>query len=312
MSWPTRTWTQDGWKDFKTPAPTPKGLEHIPGWEDHANVIQRGVEASDDLDHLGLPEDLQTVQVNAATIWDIANNPLYEAAAAAAGLPGGITFEEYITGALATVGTEEDHVAARSYLNDDGAKPWETLTPSQQALASSMREGYGKGYDFREFPDRDDIGGPDGIIRRDWGIDTGSFTGINDTLNHLHQWIRNTIITYDMFEDAPIIRRGPEGSDYGIDGDIWEHYGLDKPPAPPKEMDVNYEFNLITAKPSSKSYATPKGYPTLDMSTESIPYEDTHYAKWQTEQDKAYDKWEDKWGDTSYGEPITTTTTKEE
>jgi len=127
----------------------------------------------------------------------------------------------------------------------------------------------------------------------------------------MHEWLGKTIKTHAL-QDAPIIRRGPEGSDYGIDGDIWEHYGLDKPPAPPKEMDVNYEFNLIAAKPSSKSYATPKGYPTLDTSTESIPYEDTHYAKWQTEQDKAYDKWEDKWGDTSYGEPITTTTTKEE
>jgi len=74
---------------------------------------------------------------------------------------------------------------------------------------------------------------------------------------------------------------------------VWEHYGLDKPPAPPKEMDVNYEFNLITAKPSSKSYATPEGYPTLDVSNDNeyqtVKYDDmkdtkdTHYTRWMAE-----------------------------
>ena len=314
MAWPTRTWTKDGWKDFKQPGSTitPEGLDHIPNWRDHADVIQQGVEADEHLDHLGLPEHLQKVQINPATIWDIANNPLYEAAATAAGLPGGMTFKEYITGALAKVGTREDHAAARSYLDDDDAKPWESLTSSQQALASAMREGYGEGYDFREFPDRDDIGGPDGIIRRNWGIDTGSFPGINDTLNHLHQWIRNTIITFDMFEDVPRIREGIKGEDYGIDGDIWEHYGLDKPPAPPKSMDVNYNFNLTEALPSSVTYSTPEGYPTLDLSTESVPYKETDFARYQADQDKAYEKWEEEWGNTSYGEPIDQTTTTTE
>jgi len=95
----------------------------------------------------------------------------------------------------------------------------------------------------------------------------------------MHEWLGKTIKTHAL-QDAPIIRRGPEGSDYGIDGDIWEHYGLGKKPLPPKEMDVNYDFNLIGAKPSHRTYATPEGYPTLDTSTESIPYEDTHYARW--------------------------------
>ena len=310
MSWPTRTWTVDGWKDFKTPGPsaTPKGLPD--DWKDHKNTIDN------------------------STYWDVIENPLYEAAANAMD----IDWEQWKADSYAEIGAQEDQeVRVRTR---QGGRPTHgphassfTTTSSQyetMTVAEAVERGFGPddwGPDAQTPSDNSGLGNirgsglvtsmlrdkddEDALTSEHWGIGNlqEAVWGAADPrskyvedMNSMHEWLGKTIKTHAL-QDAPIIRRGPEGSDYGIDGDIWEHYGLDKPPAPPKEMDVNYEFNLIAAKPSSKSYTTPKGYPTLDTSTESIPYEDTHYAKWQTEQDKAYDKWEDKWGDTSYGEP---------
>ena len=303
MSWPTRTWTQDGWQDFRSPlaGSKPKGLPT--DWEDH----KKGV--------MG----------DSATFWDIIDNPLYEAAADACD----IDWDEWKADSLAKVGSKEDYKVASEYADNQtpdkykgmspvvanmlgkGSNDYGNLTPEQQAIAD-------------QFPDRQSVGGVRGYGKdraygaglggivagvlsgesgkdlRDWGINRKAFGGINKELDEMSQWLKQTIKTHSL-QDAPIIRRGPEGSDYGIDGDIWEHYGLDKPPAPPKTMDVNYDFNLLATKPSTKTYDTPSGYPQIDTSSESVPYKDTHYTKWQTEQDKAHDKWEAKWGNTSYG-----------
>ena len=290
MSWPTRTWTADGWKDFKTPG-TSKPTGFPDDWKQH--------ESSEDN----------------SSYWDVIENPLYEAAANASG----IDWQQFVDESFAEIGTElSGKTPAEGWFQDEETGLWGksisglpgTINPfgggwqEEPEYVDKYDEGYQAGLNDGTFS-FGQLGQDEDAI--DWGIDRNRFGSIAEDLDTMHEWLGKTIKTHAL-QDAPIIRRGPEGSDYGIDGDIWEHYGLDKPPAPPKEMDVNYEFNLIAAKPSSKSYATPEGYPTLDTSTESIPYEDTHYAKWQTEQDKAYDKWEDKWGNTSYGEPIITST----
>jgi len=296
MSWPTRTWTVDGWKDFKTPGPsaTPKGLPD--DWKQHKSSI----------DH--------------SNFWDVIENPLYEAAANAIGLD----WDQFVADSLAEIGSREDYAAALGYVNRsihsstaggmlapgtvfdpsyvedimlgrDPNKAWNDLTPKQQAIAENLPRGnstsdpampgamagMGLGGGVPTLMGNVnifDLAGKDYEPPRNWGIHRGKFGSIAEDLDSMHEWLGKTIKTHAL-QDAPIIRRGPEGSDYGIDGDIWEHYGLGQKPQPPKEMDVNYEFNLIAAKPSHSKYATPKGYPTLDTSTESIPYEDTHYAK---------------------------------
>ena len=267
MSWPTRTWTQDGWREF--PAPlynvTPEGLPV--GWDEHAHEMQRsGVLGYSEI------EGMSTVVVNPASFWDVMDNPIYEVAAEALGLPGGLSWTDWVAQTLTQVGSREDYEAARDYMNTPNAftaasAEWATLTPAQQAIVQGMNSSgaYGEGRADNEFPGRDS----GDTIRRQWGIDRGAFSGITNVLDDVHQWLFNTIQVFDL-SDAPIIRRGPEGSDYGIDGDIWEHYGLDRAPEAPKEMDVHYNFNLLTARPSSRTYATPKGYPELDTSTETI------------------------------------------
>ena len=275
MSWPTRTWTQDGWQDFRSPlaGSKPKGLPT--DWEDH----KKGV--------MG----------DSATFWDIIDNPLYEAAADACD----IDWDEWKADSLAKVGSEEDYKVASEYADNQttnkyegmspvvanmlgkGSNDYGNLTPEQQAIVNHFPESeptqtaqsfgpnstYPRGgyhnvqQEIRTQSDSDDGG-------RDWGIDRSTFGDINNDLDTMHHWLWQTIKTHDL-QDAPIIRRGPEGSDYGIDGDIWAHYGLDQAPEPPKEMDINYEFNLLDARPSTRTYATPTGYPQIDTSTESIP-----------------------------------------
>jgi len=330
MSWPTRTWTINGWKDFKTPG-RGKPDELFPDdWRHHKSGVDN------------------------SNYWDLIDNPLYEAAAIASG----IDWDRFVSEATAALGTKEDYQAAVNYVNDyrsssgmpgmggatafgmhfsggfggrDRDDAWDDLTPEQQAIANNLPDpsvavgGIGSMMGGNHPLGATGIGiagltmggagGPGGLLGalmgmksgdgedapKDWGFNRDAYGAIAEDLDTMYEWLTKTIKTHSL-QDMPIVDRGPQGSDYGIDGDIWAHYGLDKPPAPPKAMDVNYEFNLISAKPSTATYSTPEGYPTLDMSGESVAYGDTHYAKWQAEEDKAYDKWEAKWGDTSYGE----------
>ena len=224
MSWPTRTWTADGWKDFKTPGGgPPKGFPD--DWKDYKGSIgEDGEYLPDDSTYLGAME-----------------NPLYEVAASALEMEDDwARLQEIFAAGHTRVLESED---------------WSGEKNPRSVVDSLISDGY---------------------------LTAGKERWINQQIGAMDEYLGKTIKTHAL-QDAPIIRRGPEGSDYGIDGDIWEHYGLGQKPQPPKEMDVNYDFNLIAAKPSSKSYATPKGYPTLDTSTESIPYEDTHYARWMAE-----------------------------
>ena len=268
MTWPTRTWTQDGWQDFKSPWSDrrPEGLEDIPDWEDHVGEVERGKD-----DH-------------EATFWDVIDNPLYEAAANASD----IDWDQWVADSIADIGDyEETHTFdAEGYY--DAMDEW------------NNDEDAGRD----EKPDKDDyMTGPGYSTdddQRDWGISSGSVTKDLDTM---HDWLRQTIKTHDQ-QDAPIIRRGPQGSDYGIDGDIWEHYGLDQAPGPPAEMDINYEFNLLDAIPSTHTYATPSGFPPVDLYTESISGP-TSYDTYMDDRRAEYEAFHDpNKPATSYGEVI--------
>ena len=265
MSWPTRTWTVDGWKDFKTPG-TSKPTGFPDDWEQHESSVDN------------------------SSYWDVIENPLYEAAANASG----IDWDQFVADSSAEIGEYRDRTvtvqtSAGGGRVRTGKNTYGEAEPTYRDM--TVAEAEEAGYTSEDFVVGVATGGRDVRTGRntytktdaffvlgddededaiDWGIDRNEFGSIAEDLDTMHEWLGKTIKTHAL-QDAPIIRRGPEGSDYGIDGDIWEHYGLDKPPAPPKEMDVNYEFNLITAKPSSKSYATPTGYPQIDTSTESIP-----------------------------------------
>jgi len=279
MAWPTKTWTVNGWEDFKTPGiGPPEGLPD--DWRDH-----RGGVLGDSISY-----------------WEAINNPLYEAAANASG----IDWDRFVTESMAEIGAEEDYEdyeddRERVFKNVKLDEKWSSMSNAQRRIASGLPEfRMAERYDEDKDPYHGYTKYKDD--RHDWGIDRGRFGSIADDLDTMHEWLGKTIKTHAL-QDMPIIDRGPQGSDYGIDGDIWVHYGLDKPPKPPKAMDVNYEFNLIAAKPSTTTYATPAGFPVLDKSTESVPYGSTHYARWTAQKEQEAQAAQTEYDTTSYGEP---------
>jgi len=98
---------------------------------------------------------------------------------------------------------------------------------------------------------------------RDWGVHD---EGIAEDLDGMNRWLTDIININDHLH--PIIREGPKGEHYGIEGDIWEHYGLDQEPEPPKELDWDsYEkkMNLKVADKSTRTYSTPTGIQPIDL-----------------------------------------------
>tara|TARA_B100001250_G_C19797020_1_gene789203 strand:+ start:70 stop:981 length:912 start_codon:yes stop_codon:yes gene_type:complete len=301
MSWPKRTWTADGWKDFKTPGRgDPKGFPD--DWRQHESSVDN------------------------SSFWDVLDNPLYEAAANASG----IDWEQWVADSTAAIGTEEDY-GANEYVRVQtsaggrrrtGRSGFTEVDPTYDVM--TRQEAYDAGYTDEHIAagsgssgrDRPDWHGDEPFISgfedgddddsMDWGISRGSHGSVAEDLDTMHSWLQQTIKTHSL-QDMPIVNRGPEGSDYGIDGDIWAHYGLDKPPKPPKEMDVNYEFKYAQLKPSNATYDTPKhlGFKRLGINVPdegAVAYEDTHYAHYLLDKKQEAQAAEFNYENTSYGE----------
>ena len=98
---------------------------------------------------------------------------------------------------------------------------------------------------------------------RDWGVGD---EGITEDLDEINGWLMDIV---NVNKHLPkIIREGPKGKHYGIEGDIWEHYGLDKEPEPPKEMEwdsYDKKMQLSRAVASTAGYNTPEGLTKVDL-----------------------------------------------
>ena len=98
---------------------------------------------------------------------------------------------------------------------------------------------------------------------RDWGVHD---EGVAEELDGMSRWLTDIVNINDHLH--PIIAEGPKGEHYGIEGDIWEHYGLDQEPEPPKELEwdsYDKKMQLATAVSSSVAYSTPKGITPVDL-----------------------------------------------
>ena len=98
---------------------------------------------------------------------------------------------------------------------------------------------------------------------RDWGVHD---EGVAEDLDEISGWLNDIISVNDHI--PKIIREGPKGEHYGIEGDIWEHYGLDKEPEPPKELEwdsYDKKMNLATAVRSTVTYSTPDALDPIDL-----------------------------------------------
>jgi hypothetical protein len=98
---------------------------------------------------------------------------------------------------------------------------------------------------------------------RDWSVTSGD---VAQDLEKMSSWLNDIITVNDHLH--PIIREGPKGEHYGITGDIWEHYGLDQEPEPPKELEwdsYDKKMQLNRTVKSNVSYSTPKGLQKVNL-----------------------------------------------
>ena len=102
---------------------------------------------------------------------------------------------------------------------------------------------------------------------RDWGVHD---QGVAEDLDEISDWLIDIVNVNDHI--PKIIREGPKGKHYGIEGDIWKHYGLDKEPEPPKELDwdsAEKNMQLASAVTSDVSYSTPEGITPVDLHSDA-------------------------------------------
>ena len=116
------------------------------------------------------------------------------------------------------------------------------------------------------------IGDDDDDDQRFWGITDEKW------IERFDDWTSDgeDLIKKFKRQDAPIIRKGPSAADYGIvreDNNIFAHYGLDRPPADPKELATNYNWNLSKTWTSDVSYAVPPDLKRVNLSGDPVDSE---------------------------------------
>ena len=132
---------------------------------------------------------------------------------------------------------------------------------SQQVAA--FQDKYGRGMGSHIFSRRNKDWDDDWVELRDWGVHD---EGVAEDLDMFNSYLTDIVNVNDHLH--PIIREGPKGEHYGIEGDIWEHYGLDKEPEPPKEMEwdsYDKKMNLATTVKSKVTYSTPGSIAPVDL-----------------------------------------------
>ena len=255
-------------------------------------------------------------EITKGNFWDIIDNPLYEAAAGAAGF----NWTEWVADARTKVplpGSPGEQVRARipgrggryqlvRRHRGRGGLSREYVRRQDRYELLSRSEAEDKGYDFSSIkstrwrnkdtgeivndlpafdPGRVGIAtagnavGIGGLLSgfggfdedwkddweelRDWGVWD---EGVAADLDGMQVWLEDIVNINNHLPD--IIREGPKGEHYGIEGDIWEHYGLDKEPEPPKEMDWDSaEKHMVLSKAvrSTEGYSTPEGITPINL-----------------------------------------------
>jgi len=160
-------------------------------------------------------------------------------------------------------GLDFEGVSTSRFVNRETGETTNELTaPWEQHHTFGMMNSYGMGQQWylrKQYEDWED----DWEELRDWGIHNEDVAG---KLDEMSDWLSDIVNINDHLH--PIIREGPKGEHYGIEGDIWEHYGLDQEPEPPKELDWNsYDktMQLSTAITSDVGYSTPEGITPVDL-----------------------------------------------
>ena len=272
--------------------------------------VSRGL--SEDWYSSGSTSRSNRTEIKKGNFWDIIDNPLYEAAAGAAGYdwdawaneakgkvgtgpndgttrvratiragtaggmrtirgPGGSSSRQQVPGTPAEYEWMTVDEAKSRGLDYQAAKTtrWRNTETGEIVSSRPQASGPRQGATPLEVLQWQAGGGAtststgDWEELRDWGVHDG---GIAEDLDGMNRWLTDIININDHLH--PIIREGPKGEHYGIEGDIWEHYGLDKEPEPPKELEwdsYDKKMNLKVADKSTRTYSTPEGITPINL-----------------------------------------------
>ena len=250
-------------------------------------------------------------EISRGSFWDVIDNPLYQVAAGIAGFD----WDSWVADAKSKVGTGPNDPArrvramtrkassgTRTYrtgAHPDGRSGPTTKTYTYNKPAQyewmTLGEAKSRGLSYSTGGQRwrnkktgaivnepeyegpgatgDRIDGSTWERLRDW--DVGDI-GVTADLDGMQRWLTDIINVNDHL--PPIIREGPKGEHYGLPPgtDVWEYYGLDEEPEPPKELEWDsYEtkLQLKTAVASNVTYDTPEGIEPIDLhGVETVNY----------------------------------------
>ncbi len=238
MSWPTQIW------DPRNPNANDAGMAPYAPPADPNWLV--GKES-------GLPDDWQDYDMK-VSVWDALENPLYKVAAEA----NGINWDDFRSRVNTKLGPEDDYkpeIGPASGLTAEDLEedPSRILMPNAVfGLSSQYYRDYEAWDEDRSLPkpDRDDYKAGMAPQINQFGF-SGKTGDIYNDMWKMSGWLGN--IDEQGQGSYETTRRGPQGSDYGIDGDIWEHYGLDKAPEAPTQLaDSHFSYQENFAQPVSQ------------------------------------------------------------
>jgi len=228
MSWPTQIW------DPRNPNADDAGMASYQAPQDPSFLVGKDK---------GLPDDWQDYDMD-TTVWDALDNPLYEVAATAKG----IDFEDFKSRVGTQIGPEDEYEFTPSEMvtvqgsNKDASgrsNRQEGYTYNKTAYEEALQE-------WKDDEDGDIFSKPKPQDFNDSGpqINEFGFEGITGTIygdmKKMKEWLGVIERKSEAKGSYGVLSEGPQGSDYGIVGDIWGHHGLDKPPEGPKALDDSY------------------------------------------------------------------------
>jgi len=193
--------------------------------------------------------------------WDVMENPLYQAMAEY----GGYDWDTLVNQFNEEVGPRE----AQPHIIQTQEAPAEYEEFNNYTEAVAWAEENDFDVSDIEYGPRGSRDGEDGEERY-WGITNQTW------IDRFNAWTGSAEDLINIYEqqDAPIIRKGPSAADYGIvreDNNIFAHYGLDRPPADPKELATNYSWNLSKTWKSDVIYAVPPDLKRVNLSGDGAP-----------------------------------------
>ena len=188
----------------------------------------------------GLPNNWQDYNINNVSVWDALSNPLYEIAAEA----NGIDWTEFKSRVNTNIGPEdsyefeESNMATVAGSNRDGngrLNRTSGYTFNSDAYNAAMNDWKNdEDSDLGNKPKKSDFT-DSGPVVNEFGF-SGTSGSVYGDMSKMKGWLSPIKGKASRKGDYGVIEKGPQGSDYGIAGDIWDHYGLTSPPKGPTTL----------------------------------------------------------------------------